>query len=429
MAQAQRVLVSEGSSLSARETITALGMAGHRVGVCDPNAICLGRFSRFVTHFYRSPPFGKDPWAYLDFVISIAAGGGWDVLFPTHEQAFLFSRERARIPAGIALAVADFGSFLQVQGKVALVRTLARVCLPQPAWRVIRTREELQSESRYPFYLKANFTTASKAVWRVNNAEDLRKQISSLSAQGLLDGKEEFVVQEYATGTLERVLAVFDRGQLVAMHGYRQLREGPGGGDIAKIGVSRPAVRGYMERLGAQLEWHGALSMDYILRGDDDTPVFIDANPRLVEPMHAVLSGVNLADILVRVSLRQPVLVEEPVAKELRTHLLLMGLLAAAAGRGRRRDVLAEIVRAIRGHGIYAHSREELLPILADFKGVIPLAYILSRLLVRPASTAALSAGSIASYSLSPTAARQIADVSVPLPEAGVRQQSRASKS
>jgi len=30
---------------------------------------------------------------------------------------------------------------------------------------------------------------------------------------------------------------------------------------------------------------------------------FIDANPRLVEPMTGVYSGVNLADILVRVSL------------------------------------------------------------------------------------------------------------------------------
>ncbi len=404
-------------------------MAGHRVGVCDPNSICLGRFSRFVTRFYRSPPFGEDPWAYLDFVISIAGGGGWDVLFPTHEQAFLFSREKARIPPGIALAVADFGSFLQVQGKVSLVRTLSRIFLPQPAWRVIRTREELQGESRYPFYLKADFTTASKAVWRVDNVEDLRKRISDLSSQGLLDGKEEFVVQEHAEGTLERVLAVFDRGHLVAMHGYRQLREGPGGGDIAKISVSRPVVRRYMERLGGQLEWHGALSMDYIFRGDGDSPIFIDANPRLVEPMNAVLNGVNLADILVRVSMRQPVLVGEPVVKEVRTHLLLMALLAAAAGRGRRRDVLFEIVRAIRGHGIYADSREELLPILTDFRGVIPLAYVLARLLVRPASSAALSAGSIASYSLSPKAARQIADLSVSLPEASARQHSRAFES
>jgi len=409
--RAKRVLVSEGSSLSSREIITALGVAGHKVGVCDSNAICLGRFSRFVTHFYRCPRFGEDPWTYMDFVIQIAAGGGWDVLFPAHEQALLFSREKARIPPGIALAVADFRSFLEVQGKVSLVKTLARVSLPQPAWRVVRTKEELESESRFPFHLKADFTTASKAVWRINNGEELRKKSSELSSQGLLDGNEEFVIQEHVEGRLERVLAVFDRGGLVAMHGYRQLREGPGGGDIAKVSVFRPEVRRYMERLGEQLEWHGALSTDYICRSDGERPLFIDANPRLVEPMNAVLSGVNLADILVRVSMREPVQGRGPAVKEVRTHLLLMALLAAAAGRRRRLDVLREIVRVIRGHGIYAESREELLPLLTDFRGAVPLAYAVVRLLARPASSAALSAGSIASYSLSAAAARQIARV------------------
>src|SRR3974377_587172 len=114
MLQAKRVLVSEGSSLAAREIITALGSAGHRGGVCDSNSICLGRFSKFVTHFHRGPSAGSDPLAYLDFVTGIAASGDWDVLFPTHEQAFLFSKERARIPPQIALAVAEFPSFLQV---------------------------------------------------------------------------------------------------------------------------------------------------------------------------------------------------------------------------------------------------------------------------------------------------------------------------
>lgn len=175
------MLISEGSSLSAREIITALGLAGHRVGVCDPNAICLGRFSRFVTHFYRCPAVGTDPRGYLDAVVEILLGGGWDVLLPAHEQAFLFARERARIPPAVALAVADFGSFLQLQGKAALVRTLARLSLPQPSWRVIRTRAELEAPSRYPCYLKANYTTASKAVGRIGNSEELRSKSVELA--------------------------------------------------------------------------------------------------------------------------------------------------------------------------------------------------------------------------------------------------------
>jgi hypothetical protein len=41
-----RVLVSEGSSTSARETITILGLSGHTIEVCDPSPWCLSRFSR-----------------------------------------------------------------------------------------------------------------------------------------------------------------------------------------------------------------------------------------------------------------------------------------------------------------------------------------------------------------------------------------------
>ncbi len=413
MTQSKRVLISEGSSLAAREIITALGLAGHRVGVCDPNAFCLGRFSRFVSHFYRCPAVGDDPRAYLDFVIALAGGGEWDVLFPTHEQAFLFSRERARIPPAIALAVADVESFLQIQGKAALVDTLTRLSLPQPRSRVIRTEKELERWSRYPFYLKANYTTASKAVWRIRNVEELGSRISEIS--NLLDGRQEFVVQEQVEGTLERVQAVFDRGKLVAIHGYRQLIPGPGGGDIAKIGLLRPIVRHHLERLAAELRWHGALSMDYIVRADGLGPVFIDANPRLIEPMNAVLSGVNLADILVQVTTGQLVAAEQLTTGEARTHLLLMALLSAAAVRKKRVDIIRELIRAMAGRGNYANSREELLPVRIDFKCVIPLIYTLARLLWKPGLATALSAQSIASYSLSTTAARQIADLSTPL--------------
>ena len=397
----KRVLVSEGSSLSARQSITALGLAGHRVGVCDSNPLCLGRFSRFVTNYYRCPALGKDPWAYLDAVLELLADGGWDVLFPAHEQAFLFSRERARITPEIGLALADFQSFLRVQGEVALVRTLERFSIPQPASRVVRSRDELLRERRFPFYLKADYATASTAVWRVRSIEDLKSRS--------FEAECEFVVQEAVDGTLERVQAVFDRGKLVAIHGYRQMAQGMGGGDISKLSIHRPGVRDLVARLGSGLQWHGALSLDYIVGRERQDPLFIDANPRLVEPMNAVFSGINLADILVRLSCGEPVVAAEPASAETRTHMLLMALLSKAAARGRRRDVIAELIRALGGRGMYANSREELLPVRVDYRSLFPLLYALSRLLANPASAADLSSGSIAAYALSPQAAREIA--------------------
>jgi hypothetical protein len=169
-------------------------------------------------------------------------------------------------------------------------------------------------------------------------------------------------------------------------------------------------VRDYVELLGGELRWHGALSLDYIVQQENQLPLFIDANPRLVEPMNAVFSGVNLADVLVRISTGEPIATVEPSGREVRTHMLLMALLSTAAARARRRDVIAELMRAIRGYGLYAESREELLPVRIDYKSLFPLAYVLTRLLLNPKSATDLSAGSITSYSLSPGAARRIGD-------------------
>ncbi len=53
------ILLSEGSSLSAREAITSLGLGGHAVEVVTGNRLCLGRFSRFVHRVYRARIRGK----------------------------------------------------------------------------------------------------------------------------------------------------------------------------------------------------------------------------------------------------------------------------------------------------------------------------------------------------------------------------------
>ena len=79
--------------------------------------------------------------------------------------------------------------------------------------------------------------------------------------------------------------------------------EGPGGGDVLKVSVVSAQVRKTVERIGHVLEWHGALSFDYIRDDATRTPHFIDADPRLVEPMNAWLSGVDLPGALLKISL------------------------------------------------------------------------------------------------------------------------------
>jgi predicted ATP-grasp superfamily ATP-dependent carboligase len=406
-----RILLSEGSSLSAREAVTALGLAGHAVDVCDPDPLCLGRFSRFVHRWQACPPFGRDVHGYLRFLFGLLETGHYDVLFPAHEQAFLFSRARDALSRRVGLAVPDFSVFASVQSKVGCARLLDELLIPQPRTRVIRTAEEVPEAGPFPFYIKADLGTASTQVWRVAGPDDLPAALEELRRHGLLDGQGELLVQEAAPGKLERAQMVFDLGRLVAWHGYAQRSAGPGGGDAAKTSVPRRAVRDHVARLGAHLRWHGAISFDYLFDEGSGRLAFIDCNPRLVEPVNACLAGVNLADVLVRVSLGEQVPTAEPGREGVRTHLTLMAFLEAARRRHRRTDLLRCLAQVVLGRGPFRASREELTPALRDPLSALPLAFVLARLLASPAAADDLVAHAVGAYSLTPEAARAIEEL------------------
>jgi predicted ATP-grasp superfamily ATP-dependent carboligase len=401
-----KILLSEGSSLSSREAITALGLAGHRVELVSSDPMCLGRFSRFVNHVHRAPASGADPDGYLAAVTDVVKSHSIDALLPVHEQAYLFAAARKQLPEGLGVALADFEAFEQVQSKASLAELLKRLDVPQPATEVVRSASEFANTRPYPFFVKAAFGTASAGVWRASDERQRdvllqRFEQGNAFAEGLL-------VQAAVSGPLERTQAVFDRGGLVASHIYRQVVEGPGGGDVLKLSVVRPEVRETIEKIGRALNWHGALSFDYIRDDGTGTPYFIDANPRLVEPMNAWLAGVDLPGALLKVSLGETAPVQADGRAGVLTRLGLMGLLDAARRRQRRRDILAEIGLLVSNSGRYRGTREELVPLWTDPCCAVPLAVVVTRLLRAPQAASKFADSTIAAYSLTPQAIHRL---------------------
>jgi predicted ATP-grasp superfamily ATP-dependent carboligase len=405
-AQKPKILLSEGSSLSAREAITALGLAGHRLELLSSNPMCLGRFSRFVSRVHRPPASGADPDGYLGAVMDVVKRHNIDVLIPVHEQAYLFAAARKRLPPDLGIALADFKAFEQVQSKASLATLLTQLKVPQPKTDIVHSADEFESPWPYPFFVKAAFGTASAGVWRVADARQHDALLVRLQAQNAF--AESVVIQAAVSGSLERTQAVFDRGRLVASHIYRQVVEGPGGGDVLKISVVSAQVRETVMRIGQALRWHGALSFDYIREHATGTPHFIDANPRLVEPMNAWLSGVDLSGALLQISLGETPPVQPEGREGVLTRLGLMGLLDAARQRNRRRDILREIGLLTGNSGRYRGAREELMPLATDPWCAIPLAFVAARLLRRPAAAARFSETAIAAYSLTPQAIHRL---------------------
>jgi len=386
-----RVLVSEGNSTSAREAVTILGWSGHLVEVCDPSPFCLARFSRFVRKFHRCPGLRDDPAGFLAFVEGLLAAQPFDVLLPIHEQGFLLARAQHRLPDRVGLALPDFESYRAVHNKAGFSRLLDALGLPQPPTRIVRSADELRGAIRFPCVVKTSIGTASRGVRFVRDDADLERALHELGAGGAFAG--EVLVQDFVAGAIEKAQGVFCRGRLLGFHAYRQIAAGAGGGEAIKQSVGRPQLRELLATIGAKLAWHGALSVDTILPDSGATPLLIDCNPRLVEPMSAYLAGLDLVGLLLRISLGET---PEPAGESragVRTHLAMQALLGCAARGATRRQLVRECWRLSIRSGPYAGSAEELTPWRLDWTSAVPLAMIAIILLAAPASAPRLARG------------------------------------
>ena len=369
------VLLSEGSSTSAREAITALGLAGHSVEICDPDQRCLGRFSRFVHRFHLCPPLGTQPRAYLNFVLDLLSTGRFDVLLPIHEQGLVFAKVKHRI-TDARVALPSFESYLAALDKSSFSRILTTLDIPQPTTRLVSPAHA--ATTPLPFVLKLPISTASRAIWPVRSEAERKQALSEFGKT-----RSDILIQDLVEGTVEHAQAVFTTGRLVAMSGYRQIVRGAGGGEAIKESVWRPEVRAHLENIGKHLLWHGALSVDYIW--NQERPWYIDCNPRLVEPMAAYHAGVDLIGALVDVSLGKSPHEANLPRVGVRTHLGIQALLGAAARTESRRSIIYEAWQLATRSGPYTSSIEELTPVVLDPPSLLPLAATAIVLSLNPA--------------------------------------------
>lgn len=401
-----RILLTDGSGLTARQVATQLAAAGHTVEVLTPDPLALTRFTVHVRRLHRVPRYGADPFGWLDAALAVYAAGDFDVMFPTQEQVAVLSRSRHRLAdAGVVTAVPAFEALLAVQDKVAAYTTLTRLDLPTPPTDIVASGADLAAYDALPAFVKMPIGTATNGVMYLANARQLASVASDCSAAGAFaDGP--LLVQAPLAGPLVMVQSVFDNGELVASHANLREREGTRGGASNKRSIDLPAAREHLRALGAHLAWHGALSADAILT--DAGPVYIDVNPRLVEPGNAWRAGVDLVDAMLRVARHDVPMPQPPGRRGVATHQLLLAVGGAAQDRRPRRAVMRELAGAALHRGAYHDSREELTPVRGDARAAVPVAAAALANLVHPAVWRALSSDAVDNYALTPAAWRAI---------------------
>ncbi len=391
-----RILLTDGSGLTARQVAGRLAGAGHTVEALAPDPLCLCRFTRHVHRILPVPAFGAGPMAWLDAALVAYTRGHFDVLFPTQEQVAVLAAAPDQLhAAGVVTAVPTFEALAAVQDKASALRTLDTLGIPQPPGAI-----GCRDWHRFPAYVKAPIGTASAGVRRVSSQDDLTPEERESTV---------LVVQAAADGPLAMCQSVFDHGSMVAFHANLRVGEGANGGASRKCSIELPEARASMERLGAGLAWHGALSADVIVTTAG--VLFIDVNPRLVEPNNAWYAGVDLVGALLDAATGRPARPSGPDRAGVATHQLLLAVLGAAQqGRGRR-AVAEELMAGWSGRGPYVGSVEELTPVRGDLRAAIPLALAAAATLARPASWKRFVSGSVENYSLTAAAWEEIRTV------------------
>ena len=245
-----------------------------------------------------------------------------------------------------AIALPSFESYLRAHSKLGFSQILSELGLPQPATRVVSSASELMQAKRFPMVLKTPVGTASRGTWMVKDDAQLAKAVAEIEA---VDGfADRLIVQDVVEGESQQAQAVFANGRLIASHAYRQIARGGGGGTAIKESVSNAIVRSHLARIGEHLRWHGALSVDYIVDPSSGTPYYFDCNPRLVEPMSAVFAGLDLVDVLLRVSRGETPASVADGRSGVRTHQSLQALLGCAAAGGEPAERVARMLAAAR---------------------------------------------------------------------------------
>ena len=121
--------------------------------------------------------------------------------------------------------------------------------------------------------------------------------------------------------------------------------------------------------------------------------------------------ALNDSQRLVQTSLDQDVPPLPPPRPGVRTHTVVMGLMALGHEGAPRRRLLAELRRAWAHHAPYDASQDEITRPLEDPPSLIPAVYLTLRLLLNPSFARRTVARTVDNYSLSEAAVQVIRQI------------------
>jgi len=276
------VLVLDGHSRAALETLQSLGRAGVQIDLAAEAQDCLAMHSRYVSRKLQQPSQGQNFQAWLREQDKLRH---YTLIVPATEASLLCLRQldetdplrhKAVIPDDAALDVA--------LDKEKTWRLAHQLGVPTPAGTLLSTLAEIRHAQTFPLVLKPTHSKVmvdgilrTLAVAVVKNESERQEQLRRWLPVAPVQQ------QKYVSGRGIGVEFLFNRGKKIWHFAHERAHEYPltGGASSYRRSIDPPqAMLHDAEKLLAALNWHGVAMVEFKMNANGQYWL-MEINPRL----------------------------------------------------------------------------------------------------------------------------------------------------
>lgn len=310
------VIVTDGEQRAALATVRSLGPR-YRCVVTASARASISAASRFCARSVLVPDALKEPGAFAESIVDLAAKQDAAVVLPISEQSLL-----AILPERAALAPAvipfpDLQAFSALCDKRRLLEQAAQLGIRTPAQRVIDNVNTCDSidlgELQYPIVIKPARSVAANGnghakftVFYAVDANTLRRKVRSMPAAAF-----PLLLQQRIVGPGVGVFLLLWEGKLLAQFAHKRLCEKPPWGGVSVYRESIGLDEKLLERSRALLEhfgWHGVAMVEYKRDSATGEDYLMEVNGRFWGSLQlAIDSGVDFPRLLMASALGESV--------------------------------------------------------------------------------------------------------------------------
>lgn len=231
-----------------------------------------------------SPRF--QPKAFIDQLIEIVKKEEINLVIPTFEEIFCFSRDFHRFPKECKTFCSSYKTLDLLHNKWLFNQKLHQIGLTAPQSFLIRSSEDLSEISlKYPFILKPCYSRGAQKILKVSS----KQQLNSV----YIDPDNPWVAQEFLKGKKFCSYSISHKGKLNAHVTYPLQFSIDGSSCLNFEAIQHSKIQTWIKEFVEKERFTGQIGFDFI-ESSDGRLYPIECNPRSTSGLHLFQKEDNL---------------------------------------------------------------------------------------------------------------------------------------